>query len=407
MAPVNAGQIGTRPAERPATFAEALRTRAFAVLFGAEVQSIVGDQLARVALAVLVFRRSGSAAATGLVFAATYLPAIVGSALLGHLADRFPRRTVMVVVDVVRAGLVAAMALPHTATPLIFGLLIVSVFVGPLFGAAEVSYLAAALPRRIFRVATGLRMVGSQGAQFAGFAVGGALVAALGPRPALAIDAATFVVSAALVSLGVGPDRPRPQPFARHTAAVRTASAALWGSSRVRQLLGLSSLAGFFVVPEGIAVPYAAQAGGSTFEAGLLLAALPLGSVLGVCVLVRRIPSRMRNVVANAMAVGCGLPLIVSGLSPHVAIAASCWLLSGALAAYQVEVLTEMVQLIPDAIRARSMGVCNAVLLGAQGVGIAVFGAIAQALTPARSVAIAGVVGAGFAALLVFAKRHR
>jgi hypothetical protein len=98
------------------------------------------------------------------------------------------------------------------------------------------------------------------------------------------------------------------------------------------------------------------------------------------------------------------VPLVVSGVLPDVRVAAACWVLSGALAAYQLEVLTEIVQLIPDAVRGRSMGICSAVLLGAQGIGIAVFGAVAQGLGPAGAVGIAGALGTGCAALLVVRK---
>ncbi len=76
------------------------------------MQSLVGDQLARVALSVLVFTQTGSGLLTAGVYALTYLPSLLGSILLGSLADRMPRRALLVTGDLVRAVLLAVMALP-------------------------------------------------------------------------------------------------------------------------------------------------------------------------------------------------------------------------------------------------------------------------------------------------------
>jgi len=389
-------------AQVPVRFADALRVRAFAVLFAAEVQSIAGDQLARVALSVLVFRQTGSAAATGLVFAATFLPAVVGGAALGALGDRFRRRAVMIAVDLSRALLFGVMALPLSTAARVV-LLVAAVFVGPLFTTAGVAYLAATLDRETFRVATGLRMLSNQGAQVIGFAAGGALVAALGPSWALAVDAATFVVSALLVALAApgGTDGRRAPVEPAGPGSTRSARAVLWRDRRVRALVALSALAVFFIAPEGLAVPFAGQWHASTTRAGLLLAAIPLGSVFGVYALVRRVPPRRRNSAAYAMAIGCGVPLVVSGAVDQFGLALACWFVSGACAAYQVEVLTQIVQGIPDGLRGRALGICNAVLLGAQGLGVAAFGSIGDALTPARAIVLAGAAGVAGAVVLV------
>ncbi len=388
--------------EPPVRFRDALRTREFGVLFGAEAQSVIGDQLARVALSVLVFRETGSATATGLTFAATFLPAVVGGAVLGRLADRFRRRSVMIAVDLARAALFALMAIPGVPSPALFVLLIVAVFVGPLFSSAAVSYLAAALHPEVFRAATGLRLLSIQGAQVVGFAAGGALVAALSPRAVLALDAATFLVSVAIIGRLAPREPNRPDAGEAHPALhARTVRAVLWKNHRIRALVGLSALAGFFVAPEGVAVPFAAQWPESTTRAGLLLAAIPLGSVVGVYLLVHRTPRSRRTQVASAMAVLCGVPLMLSGWAGSFPVAFACWFASGAFAAYQVEVITQVVHSIPDRLRARSVGVWNAVLLGVQGLGLAAFGAIGDLLTPARSVALAGTLGMLAAAWLV------
>src|SRR5690348_3764343 len=97
-------------ATRRATFRDVLAIPEFRALYIAQLLSVAGDQLARIAVAVLVYSRTGSALLTGLSYAASYLPWVIGGPLLSGYADRMPRRTVMIASDLARAGLVAIMA---------------------------------------------------------------------------------------------------------------------------------------------------------------------------------------------------------------------------------------------------------------------------------------------------------
>ncbi len=388
------------------------------MLYVAETQSILGDQLARVSLSILVFDRTGSASATALVYALTYLPAIVGGIVLGGIGDRFPRRIVMVVTDLVRAGLFAAMAVPQVPLPALMALLAVAVFLGPAFVSAEVSYLASRLSPAAFRAGTGLRMISGQLAQVAGFALGGVAVAALGARSALLVDAATFALSACLVlsapaaarrgrhvAARRATQRPRGPASARGAAHRAPGEAAepppekvsirtVLAIPRVAPLLALSALAGVFIIPEGLAVPFAAGVGAGSFETGLLLAAIPLGGAVGAFVLIRLVPATGRETAAGLMAIGCGLPLIPTVAISSWQLAAGCWFLSGLLAAYQIEVLSALMRATPDAARSRLVGVGSSILLGAQGVGLILAGLLADAAGSGETVAVAGGVGA-------------
>src|SRR2546423_11376775 len=98
-------------------FGEVLGVREFRALWAAELFSVLGDQLARVALALLVYQRTSSAALTALTYALTFAPAVLGGALLSGLADRYPRRLVLVTTDLIRAALAGALALPRPPLP--------------------------------------------------------------------------------------------------------------------------------------------------------------------------------------------------------------------------------------------------------------------------------------------------
>src|SRR5688572_28798166 len=93
--------------------------REFRYIWFAELASVVGDQLARVALAVLVYGRTGSALWAAFTYALTFLPALLGGVLLSWLADRYRRREVMIMADLLRAGLVAAMAIARLPLPVL------------------------------------------------------------------------------------------------------------------------------------------------------------------------------------------------------------------------------------------------------------------------------------------------
>jgi hypothetical protein len=168
-------------------------------------------------------------------------------------------------------------------------------------------------------------------------------------------------------------------------------------------LVALGWLASCFVAPEGLAVPFAVGHDASATEAGLLLAAIPLGGAFGAIAVARLVPPRARSRLALWMAVLAGIPLIATIAADSVPVAGVLWGLSGVFAAYQVEVTTQIVRNIPDRRRAGTLGLVAAGLIGAQGCGLIVFGLVAQATSPGTAVAVAGGVGSMLALVLMLA----
>src|SRR5215472_9579105 len=99
------------------TFREVFAVTEFRALWLAQLLSVAGDQLARVAMTVLVYDRTRSALWTAITYAVTFLPWMVGGLALSGLADRLPRRQVMVTCDVARMVLVCLMALVSLKVP--------------------------------------------------------------------------------------------------------------------------------------------------------------------------------------------------------------------------------------------------------------------------------------------------
>ncbi|WP_127784416.1 MFS transporter [Rhodococcus sp. X156] len=391
---------GARSATSPPTFGDVLRVREFRWLWFADIQSMFGDQLARVALSVLVFSETGSGILTAGVYALTYLPALLGSILLGTLADRLPVRRLLVGGDLLRAGLLALMALPSMPLAVVAALLVVSVLVGTPWRAAETALVAEVLDGEGFVLGTSLRIATTQGSQLLGFAVGGAAVAAVGAHTTLAVNAATFVVSAVLIRLHV-----RARPAARH--GVPTGShgwvdglTLVFRTRRLRSLVGLAWLAGVFVVPEGLAAPYADSLGGGARTVGLLLAAGPAGVLLGSLLFVRLLPHRLRTALVGPLAVAAGVPLLFCGLQPGLEVTLLLWAVSGLCSAYQVQIVVEYVLAVPRPQRGQAIGIASAGLLAAQGVGLLVGGLAAELWNVSVAVAAAGALGVALAAPL-------
>src|SRR3954471_8926929 len=107
-APAPEGTASAPADDRQATFRDVFAVREFRPLFGTFLLSTAGDELARVALTVLVYQRTASPLLSALTFAIGRLPWLLGGPLLSAVADRLPRHRVLVATDAARAVLLAA-----------------------------------------------------------------------------------------------------------------------------------------------------------------------------------------------------------------------------------------------------------------------------------------------------------
>ncbi|WP_283135274.1 MFS transporter [Rhizohabitans arisaemae] len=408
----------TRPSRLPgrhrasgghATYGEVIAVGEFRALWLGQSLSQLGDQLAQVALAVLVYERTESALLTAAVYALTYLPPILGGPLLAGLADRYPRRRVMLVCDLLRAFFVALMAVPGMPFAALCVLVFCVVLLSAPFTAARAALLPDILHGDRYVLGSALQNMTNQGVQMIGFAAGGAAIALLGPYRALALDSATFLASALALVAGVRRRRLPPPPeggMPSMWATTRMGARLVFGDPRLRVLVLFAWLCGFYIAPEGIAAPYAAtftDDEGLPVVTGLLMAAMPTGTVIGGFLFGRFVspPGRLHSMGWMAM-LTCA-PLIVCGLGPPLWVVIVLWCVSGIGGAYQLAANAAFVQCVPPAGRAQAFGLVQSGLLAAQGIGILVAGALAQSLGPASVIALVGVTGLAAACLLTVA----
>jgi MFS family permease len=182
-----------------------LRHAPFRFLLSGRVVSMTGNAVAPIALAFAVLDLTGSALDLGIVVGGRSITTIVFILIGGVVADRLPRSVVMVASSTLAAAsqaAVAALVLTHTATiPLLLALSCVNGLVSA-FAFPAVSALVPQTVNDDERTqANALNRLGSNAAMILGAALGGLLVAGVGPGWGLAVDSATFLVSAVLFGL--------------------------------------------------------------------------------------------------------------------------------------------------------------------------------------------------------------
>ena len=391
-----AGRRGAR-GELPATYREVFGVREFRFLFIGHLLSLIGDELVRVALAVLVFDATDSPFLAAATFGISYAPWLIGGPFLSALADRLRRRTVLVGSDLARGTLVACLTIPGLPLWLVLVTLFVSSLFAPPFESARAALMPDVLAGDRYAVGTSVTNISTQVAQVLGFVAGGVLVLAISPRGALLVDAATFFISAALVRWGVkdrlaaGGPREVPTSLWRETADGLRVLTSNHNLLRIVGLLWVGQL--FLTAPEGIAVPFVAEFGHGPIGVGLFLAANPAGMIIGAVVIGRLCPPALRERLTYPLALFSMLPLIAAGLVDNFVVVLVLIVFSGFGASYLIPLNVSFVEAVPPAFRGRAFGAAVTGLAACQGLAIVGAGAAAERISASAVVTWSGLLG--------------
>ena len=328
-------------------------------------------------------------------FAAGFAPYLAGSMLLSGLADRLPRRPVMVACDLARCALVAVMLWPGAPLGALIVLLYLVTLLQPPFDSARSAVIRDIAGEDLYPLAAAVLQSTTLTVMIAGSAAGGLVTALAGARPALAADAATFAVSAVLVRAGLRA-RPAAAPGPAGANPLRQAAAGarlVFGHRELRTLVCLGWLAAFYMVPEGIAAPYVASLGGGPATAGLLIGACQIGAAVAVPVLARRVSPRARLRAMEPMAVAACAVLVATAARPGLGVTMTVLAVSGVFGAYQLAANTAFVERLPGGSRGQAFGLANAGLVAGQGAAFAAAEAAASIIPPPVVTAASGALG--------------
>ncbi|MEU3739202.1 MFS transporter [Streptomyces sp. NPDC032198] len=382
-------------APEPTGYLRLFTVREFRAVFLAHALSLLGVVISEVALTVLVYGLTGSPLLSALTFALGMLPYLIGGTLLSGIADRYPPRRVLVLCDAVCAGCAALMALP--ATP-VFGLLAlrcVIALVSPVFNGTRMATLTDILgDGDLFVLGRSLLRIVSQSSVLVGFGLGGVLLTLVPPRGALLITVCTFAASALLLRCGT---RRRPARGGVGPALLKyslSGARQVLGDRRTRALLLLLWAPPMFMVaPEALAAPYADQIGTGVAGVGLLMCALPVGTIAAELYAGSVLSVSARARIALPLASFTLLPLTVYALTPGLLWAMLALALAGAGSAYTLGVDRWFVDAVPAELRGRAMTVHTAGLMTIQGVGMALAGLAAEFFAVSTVVTASGVLG--------------
>ncbi|MFD3747358.1 MFS transporter [Nocardia sp. NPDC058633] len=181
--------------------------RPLSALFTARIVSYAGDSLSLVALMLHVANTTGQALAVALLLlVGDFVPSLL-SPIAGAVSDRFDRRRVMIACELVQGALVALIALSLPPLPLLLVLVAARAIAANIFMPASRSVVPALVADKELPVANSVIGFGANAAEAFGPLLAAAMLGFLGVRGVLFVDAASFLLSAAVL-LAIGPMPP-------------------------------------------------------------------------------------------------------------------------------------------------------------------------------------------------------
>jgi MFS family permease len=366
--------------------------------FAGQVVSLSGNWMQTVAAVWLVLSLTGSGVAVGLTTALQFLPMLLFGAWGGLLADRVPKRLLLIVTQALMA--IPALALfavteAGVVAPWMVYLAVLAIgAVNAVDNPTRQSFVIEMVgPDRVVN-AVSLNSVVVQAARIAGPALAGVLIATLGVGPCFAVNALTF--AAMIVALwGMDPARLQAAPVAeREPGAIRAGLRYVRRTPELAVPLGLMALVGTFGFNFQVVLPLLASFsfGGGAGAYAALLGAMGVGSVIGALVVGSRGRTGPRLIAAAALAFGAAAALAAA--MPALALELPVLALLGAAAVTFAAGINSTLQLaVEPSMRGRVMALYSVVFLGSTPIGGPLAGWLSEAYDPRVALLLAAVAG--------------
>ncbi len=342
---------------------EAFRHRDFRLLWSGQVVSLIGDAAFFTALGWRAFTLVGSSR-LGIVFLAQAVGLLATLLIGGALADRIPRRTMMIASDLARFAVVAALAAVDATGHLTFTLLIVLTLLNGLgdgfFFPAVGGIVPLVVEQGRLPSANSLIGVARWGSFVVGPAIAAGLYSATGSSVVFAIDAASFLVSAALLwrlrARAVQPET-REGTFKEIASGVRYVAKIpwLWVTITLFAVILMLQLAPQQVLMPALVHEHFDRGVGAY---GFLVTVFGIGTVSGTLAFGQLQPRRRRGLVNYSFWLVNSLAIAALALSPWYQLAALFALVRGFCVGFGVAMWETMLQeLVPDHLLVTRRGV--------------------------------------------------
>ncbi|WSJ90463.1 MFS transporter [Streptomyces sp. NBC_01304] len=389
--------------------ARVLRSRNAGLYLSGVVVSGFGTTAMWLASGIWVKSLTGSDSLAALTVFAMWAP-LFAAPLLGTLADRVPRRPLLMWVSLAMAALLPVLVLVDSTDRvwLLFAVLFVYGITGTLHEAAEAALLPKVVDRRLLGDVNGLRMTANESMKLIAPLVGAGLFARFGGASVALLDAVTFALAAGVfLLLRVSEDRPERAPGRGGLGKTLEGARLLWGSPVLRLLVLAGSVTMLLAGLNGALIYAVADdvLGHAPTYVGVLYAVQGAGSVaagLAAGALLRRVPEGLFTATGLALfAVGIGgraLPYDATALACSAAIGVGipCVLIA-ALTAVQRET--------PDAVLGRTSATANALVFAPNAVALALGAGLVAVVDVRVILAVLMVVGLSASAVVAGAAR--
>jgi MFS family permease len=366
--------------------------------FAGQVVSLSGNWMQTVAALWLILSLTDSGVAVGLTTALQFLPMLLFGAWGGLLADRFPKRGLLMVTQALMAlpalGLFAVTEAGVVAPWMVYLAVLSMGAVNAVDNPTRQSFVIEMVGADRVVNAVSLNSVIVQSARIAGPAIAGLLIAAFGVGPCFAVNALTF--AAMIVALWqMDPAQLRAAPVSgREPGAIRAGLRYVRRTPELAVPLALMALVGTFGFNFQVVLPMLAR---FSFDGGAgvyaaLVSAMGVGSVAGALAIGAQGRTGPRLIAAAALAFGGAAGLAAA--MPSMALEIPVLALLGAAAVIFAATVNSTLQLaVEPAMRGRVMALYSVVFLGSTPIGGPLAGWLSQAYDPRAALLMAAVAG--------------
>lgn len=378
----------------------ALGERNFRLFWVGGVISNTGRFFQAVALPIIVFQITGSAGWVGISGFALLLPTAMMAPLAGAIADRYPRRRVLLITQLLQAVVALGFMLMWYAGVRSVGAYVgVSVLAGAAGGLnlpAWQAFVSELVPRDQLMSAITLNSAQFNAARMIGPALAGVMISAVGPGWAFGVNAISY--AAVLIALAMMRLEPRVIEVSTPMRPLREFVETLRYVSKkpgIVTAIGTVGLIGFFGASvQMMSVVMAEEVfdrGGRGF--GLMLSSVGLGAVLIAPVVTVMAGRHRRSRIQGLALVFYGLAIVILALSPWFGLALLAMMLMGAAHITSASTLNTAIQLqVDERIRAKVLSVYLMVLLGANPLGQLGLGQFIERFGPRQAIGASGLL---------------
>ncbi len=376
-----------------------LRHRNFRVYYLGQLVSLNGTWMQQVAQAWLLYRLTESSFMLGLAGAAALAPNLLFGLFGGVLADRLPRRELLMAAQslaMVQAFVLATLTLAGWVVPwhillLAFLLGVVQAFEMP----ARHSFVAQLVPREDLPNAIALNSSLIQMARFFGPAIAGWLVAWVGEGTVFVVNGVTFIAVLFALRAVRLPAAPGSAAERRRAGGLAAGLRYARGHATVRAALSMVAAVSLVGASAAVLMPvFAAKVFHSGAQSlGLLLGALGMGSLAGALVLARRGTVAGLERVISRTGIAAGAALLFFAFAPKLGWALMILPLAGFSMTTLIASSNAYIQLsVPDQLRGRTMALYTLALHGVMPLGHLAVGTAAEFTSAPTTVAACGAI---------------